>query len=114
MTKKKPVNLARYYKKNRRPHRGSEDWCMFEQAERIRLASMLVQREEIAKLRNEKRIAKEAQQRQHLNRFLVAVGGQELFNLYRRSLSIGLCAELGIARHPDYDKKYGIDSKEEE
>ena len=114
MTKKKAINLARYYRKNTRPHRGSADWCMFEQAERIRLASLLAKREELSSARREKQMKKEEDQRRHLNRFLFAVGGQELFNLYRRSLNIGLCKELGIAQHPDYDKKYGINRGEEE
>jgi hypothetical protein len=115
MTKKKPVNLAGYYRKNARPHRGSEDWCMFEQAERIRLASLLAKREELANARTEERMAKEAQQTRHLNRFLVAVGGQELLNQYKRSLSVGLGEVMfGIARHPDYDRKFGINYKVKE
>tara|TARA_B100001559_G_C16388944_1_gene570228 strand:- start:521 stop:868 length:348 start_codon:yes stop_codon:yes gene_type:complete len=115
MTKKKPVNLAGYYRKNKRPNRGSEDWIMFEQAERIRLASMLAKREELANARIQKRMAKEERQRRHLHRFLVAVGGQELFNLYNRSLRPGATLEsLGIAQHPDYEKKFGIVSEEEE
>ena len=115
MTKKKPVNLAGYYRKNRRPNRGSEDWIMFEQAERIRLASLLAQREEIANARIERRMAEEQQQRRHLSRFLVAVGGKELLILYNRSLNRHATWEsLGITRHPDYDKRYGIVSEEEE
>jgi len=49
-----------------------------------------------------------------LNRFLVGVGGRELLNMYKRSLRIGLCKELGITQHPDYDKMYGVDRGEEE
>jgi hypothetical protein len=86
----------------------------FEVSERIRLASMLVKREDLAKVRTERRMEKEAQRSRHLNRFLVGVGGRELLNMYKRSLRIGLCKELGITQHPDYDKMYGVDRGEEE
>ncbi len=114
MTKKKPVSLALYHRKNRHPH-GEAEWCRFEQAERIRLASLLAKREELANARTEKRMAKEAEQKRHLNRFLVAVGGQELLNQYKRSLSVGLYEVMfGIARHPDYDRKFGLNYKVKE
>ena len=137
MTKKKPVSLAPYYRKNQNwnfvkrwlpDDSGMNTWIGnsyqlhkqqigidFEVSERIRLASMLVQRAEAAKFRTERRREKEAEQRRHLTRFLVAVGGQELLIQYQRSHTVGVTWEgLGIARHPDYDKKYGIDSTEEE
>jgi hypothetical protein len=113
MTKKRPISLAVHYRKNRNPMYSNE-WCRFENAERIRLASMLVKREDLAKVRTERRREEENQRQAHLIRFLYAVGGAELFGLYRKSQVIGLCKELGITQHPDYDKRFGVDRGEEE
>jgi len=114
MTKKKPVNLNRHLKKN--PFTDSGDLhqrFFWEYEQRIRLASALLKREELAKVRHAQREEKKMTEKQKLHKFLVSYGGIELLRIYLRYCAIGFGKELGYTQHPDYDKKYGKVCEEE-
>lgn len=79
MTKKKPIQLNGYYRKN--PY--NPPCIHWEISERIRLASQLAQRAEVGTLRNQRRNEKESEERNRFFRFLKLKGGVDLLNEYK-------------------------------
>ena len=100
MTKKKPINLRLYYKRNPFDWKTQSDFYhRFEQEERIKLASMLSRDRELRSQRYEDRRRKETARRTKITKFLISIGGMDMLLRMNRFIQYGI---VDWVAHPFY------------